>query len=139
MNTGLRWRAGAVLALVLIFAYLAASNFVPKEQRVASGFWPDDGLRLGLDLQGGIHWVVGVQIEQAATHELEFVRNNIRDNLADDGIEPLGATVEGTLLTFVAKGPEDTYFYLTFGSAWRSELDDYLDKVMLRCGLDPIF
>ena len=81
MSGGLSWRVGAVVALIGIFAYLAIANFVPKEQRIASGFWPDDGLRLGLDLQGGIHWVVGVAIEDAITHELVFVRDNLRETL----------------------------------------------------------
>ena len=78
MKGGLRWRAGAILALIGIFGFLVVANFVPKEQRVQSGLWPDDGLRLGLDLQGGIHWVVGVDLAAAITHELEFLRDGVR-------------------------------------------------------------
>ena len=47
MTGGLRWRMAAVFGVVALFAYLAIANFVPKEDRVVSGFWPDDGLRLG--------------------------------------------------------------------------------------------
>jgi len=81
------FRAGSILALVLIASYITAANFVPKEERQQSEFWPDDGIRLGLDLQGGIHWVVGVQIDEAVQHELEFLRDGLLETLSDQGID----------------------------------------------------
>jgi preprotein translocase subunit SecD len=101
-------QAGAVLALLLLFVWLAAANFVPKEQRVESGFWPDDGLRLGLDLQGGIHWVVGVDLDQALQHELEFVRDALHENLDDDGIVLESISIEGSLLQIRASSEADS-------------------------------
>ena len=103
--SGLRWRMGAAFALVLIFGYLTAANFVPKEERVESGFWPDDGLRLGLDLQGGIHWVVGVAIDDAITRELTFVEENLRESLGDDGVVSGPIVVEEQVL-IVQAGPD---------------------------------
>ena len=47
---------------MLFFAYLTLANLVPRETRMASPLLPDQGLRLGLDLQGGIHWVLGVKL-----------------------------------------------------------------------------
>ena len=105
--SGLRWRAGGLLALIAIFTYLAVANFIPKEERVESGFWPDEGLRLGLDLQGGIHWVVGVAIDDAVTHELVFVRDNLREQLTDDGVVLSRAEVEGRTLRIGATSPAD--------------------------------
>ncbi|MEZ4280636.1 MAG: protein translocase subunit SecD [Myxococcota bacterium] len=93
MNGGLVWRSLLVGALVAFFAFLTAANFVPKEQRIESGFWPDEGLRMGLDLRGGIHWVVGVDLGQAIERELEFVRKNLQARLAEEGIA-LTARVE---------------------------------------------
>jgi preprotein translocase subunit SecD len=77
--SGLRYRVGAVAALVALFAFLSLANFVPEEVRVASPLLPDKGLRLGLDLQGGIHWVLGVKLEAATDHELEFLAGSIQD------------------------------------------------------------
>ena len=77
--TGLRWRIGLVGALVLWFCFLTVANFVPKEQRVKSPLLPDDGIRLGLDLQGGIHWVLGVKLEEAEHQELDFLRQNLEE------------------------------------------------------------
>jgi len=67
--------------LLLLFGFLTAANFVSKEERLKSGLWPDDGLRLGLDLRGGIHWVVGVRLDEAIVRELEFVRKSIEEQL----------------------------------------------------------
>ncbi len=97
------FRVAGIAVLLILFSFLAAANFVPKEDRVASNFWPDDGLRLGLDLRGGIHWVVGVELDEAVTRELEFVRQSIQEDLEQDGVALGRALVnEGTLLLTLA-------------------------------------
>jgi preprotein translocase subunit SecD len=98
----LRWRIGSVLALVLVFAWLSAANFIPKETRLASNLLPDDGLRLGLDLQGGIHWVVGVDLAIAVERELEYLRGNLADVLEEEGAVPARIQVESGLLVVEA-------------------------------------
>ena len=94
MSSSVRWRAASVAVLLLVFGFVTAANFVPKDQRVESGFWPDDGLRLGLDLRGGIHWVVGVELDNAVIRELEFVRKTIEEQLEDDEISLAESKVE---------------------------------------------
>jgi preprotein translocase subunit SecD len=94
VSSSIRWKTLSVAALVVLFGFLTAANFVPKEQRVESELWPDNGLRLGLDLRGGIHWVVGVELDNAITRELEFVRKTIEEDLEDDGITLALSTVE---------------------------------------------
>lgn len=103
----LQWRLGLVTALVVLFGWLTAANFIDKADRLESDFLPDDGLRLGLDLQGGIHWVVGVELDTATSRELEFVRRNITDSLEEDGITPTRATVEGGELILEAGSDAD--------------------------------
>ena len=78
---GLGWRVGLMAAVILLFVYLTVGNFIPKEERLNSALWKDGGLRLGLDLQGGIHWVVGVELQQAIGYELEFLRDSMRERL----------------------------------------------------------
>lgn len=107
MTGGLRWRMVAVFGVVALFAYLAIANFVPKEDRVVSGFWPDDGLRLGLDLQGGIHWVVGVAIEDAINHELVFVQENMREDLGEGELSTIDIVVDGNALRVQSSEPAD--------------------------------
>ncbi|MDJ0787866.1 MAG: protein translocase subunit SecD [Myxococcota bacterium] len=82
----LRWRFGSVLALVLLFGYLGAANFVSEERREAAWYLPDEGLRLGLDLQGGIHMVIGPDLDDAIGHELSAIENSIENQLEREGI-----------------------------------------------------
>jgi preprotein translocase subunit SecD len=96
-----------VIALVLLFGWLAVANFVPKAQRLESEWLPDDGLRMGLDLQGGIHWVVGVDLDAAIERELDFVRRNISDALTDANVVPGRLAVEGGALIAVAGSQAD--------------------------------
>jgi preprotein translocase subunit SecD len=79
------WRAAGALILVAFFAFLTVANFAPEETRVASPLLPDKGLRLGLDLQGGIHWVLGVKLEEAEAQELGFLADNLREVGGKDG------------------------------------------------------
>ncbi|MBW2417669.1 MAG: protein translocase subunit SecD [Deltaproteobacteria bacterium] len=107
MSGSLRWRVGAVAAVILLFTFVTVANFIPKEQRVSSGWLPDDGLRWGLDLQGGFHWVVGVEIGAAMEHELEFQRSNLVEILADDDVVPASALVVDGRLLLEASSEED--------------------------------
>ena len=74
----LRLRVVSILGLLLFMGYLTAANFVPEAQRLASPLLPDEGLRLGLDLRGGTHWVLGVELETAEVHELQFLGDSLQ-------------------------------------------------------------
>ena len=94
-------------ALVLLFAIISGSNFYDKDQRVQSALLVDDGLRLGLDLQGGIHWVVGVELDVALKHELEYQRDSIVGFLEDDDITPTFSRVDQGQVHIGAASDED--------------------------------
>jgi preprotein translocase subunit SecD len=94
----LRWRVGSCVALVLVLGWFAASNFFAPGTRATQALVPDRALRLGLDLQGGIHWVLGVQLDTAVAHELEFVRGNLQQRLDDDKLVARRLVVENGLL-----------------------------------------
>jgi preprotein translocase subunit SecD len=103
----LRWRIALVSALVLYFTFLTVANFIPKEQRLASPLLPDEGLRLGLDLQGGIHWVLGVKLEQAEEQELDHLRHNLTLYADEEDFEIESATVEQGRLVVAPGGSAD--------------------------------
>ena len=104
MDSSTRIRALAIAALLVLFTFITAANFVPKEQRLESDLWPDDGLRLGLDLRGGIHWVLGVELEEAITRELEFVRKSIEERLEDDQVTLASSSIaDGELVLLLAR------------------------------------
>ena len=86
-------RLGACV-LFAVLAFYTIGNFVPKEERVESGLWPDDLLTWGLDLQGGMHWVVGVDLPEAEVREVHFLRDGVERVLVGVLRERRIATVE---------------------------------------------
>jgi preprotein translocase subunit SecD len=104
--SNLRLRAGSALAVVLLLGFFTVSNFVPEETRLANPLIPDRGLRLGLDLQGGIHWVLGVKLDVAEQQELAFMRKNLEDLDAEETDWSLESVrVEGQRLEVSAPSP----------------------------------
>jgi preprotein translocase subunit SecD len=76
-----RGRAIWVIATVLLFGYYAVANYASEETRIESPWVPDNSLRLGLDLRGGIHWVIGVKLGATEDHELSFLKGRLTDEL----------------------------------------------------------
>ena len=103
----LRWRAISVGLLVVIFGWLTLANFFDKQTRLESPWLPDDLLRMGLDLQGGLHWVLGVDLDEALAREAEFMAAQLRDDLAQEEVTPVELRGEGRRLTIVAANAAD--------------------------------
>ena len=80
-------RQSLVIRLVLLAVCMAAAGFYLAPSFV-SGLWflPEVGIRLGLDLQGGSHLVLEVEVEKAVENRLRRVRSALRDELRDRGI-----------------------------------------------------
>ncbi len=80
--------------LALVSGWLAAANFIPEKQREASAFWPDQVMRLGLDLRGGIHIVIGPDLDVAIEQELAAIKSQLETRLTDDGVTGVLFVVE---------------------------------------------
>jgi len=106
--TGLRIRIALVSALVALFAFLSVANVVPEETRVANPLLPDEGLRLGLDLRGGIHWVLGVKLSVAVEHELQFLEGNLVEAAERDGFRVGDSDIADQKLSIDAPSKSDT-------------------------------
>ena len=115
--TGLRFRVGAVVAVVALFAYLALANLASEEARIASPLLPDQGLRLGLDLQGGIHWVLGVKLDTAVDHELEFLAGSLAENAAQNEYAVGDVDAEGQQLRVEVSASANATAIRTLGRA----------------------
>ena len=79
----LRWRGIWVASLAVTMAYLALPSFFSDEERLASGWIRDEGLNLGLDLQGGIHWLLRIDTNTAVRQEMQRVQSVLRERLAE--------------------------------------------------------
>jgi preprotein translocase subunit SecD len=83
----LRTRAIWVVIAVLFSAFLAFPSLYTPEERMESGLIPDNGINLGLDLQGGVHWLLSIDVPTAVRQELERSESDIKTLLADRQVE----------------------------------------------------
>ena len=89
-----------IALIVGLFSHLAIANFFDEETRRASPLLPDTGLRLGLDLQGGIHWVLGVQLDVTEERELRYQGEGIAEIAEEDGWSLSTWGVDGDVVRF---------------------------------------
>lgn len=109
----LRTRLITVGLVVLLAIILAYPSFFSPEERQASAWIPDNGLNLGLDLQGGIHWLLRIDIRTAVKQELDNSRNRIQEALEEDGFDSPAMAVDADAGTIEASGSRETLDRLT--------------------------
>src|SRR4030042_87785 len=85
----LGWGAGIAAALLVIaFVFLVPS--MPQELPPWwSGILPKDKIHLGLDLQGGVHLILEVEVKKAAESYLERVVEDLKPDLRKNKIRVL--------------------------------------------------
>ena len=78
-----------IIRLILLFVCIVGSVIYLAPGFVGPGysFLPDDGIRLGLDLQGGTHLVLEVKTEKAVENRLRRIRSELRDILRERQIQ----------------------------------------------------
>ncbi|WP_445678576.1 protein translocase subunit SecD [Radicibacter daui] len=98
-----RWKIILVLCVVVLSALYAAPNLIPQDKldKWAQGLpsWmPLHKISLGLDLQGGSHLLLGVEVKAVVNEYLDGVADSARSDLrkADIGYSNL-ATKDGVL------------------------------------------
>lgn len=86
MNKSLRWK----LVLLLFITIFSAISIVPSFNKNVPEWWQKylapEGLRLGLDLQGGMHLVLKVNLEKAIENSLDFAAEDFKDALIEKKI-----------------------------------------------------
>jgi len=89
MVKNLRWKA-ILYGAIAVFAILL---LVPTVTSQLPPWWskvlPSEKVHLGLDLQGGMYLLLTVEGEKAVESYVEQIKNNLRDELKDQGI-PVG-------------------------------------------------
>ncbi|KUJ96824.1 MAG: Protein translocase subunit SecD [Desulfonauticus sp. 38_4375] len=118
MSMGIRWRFLLIL-VVLLFGIIYTLPSLPgvKNSSLAQ-FLPSNQINLGLDLKGGIHLTLGVDVETALKNSLIQLGEDIREEARDKEIfilKPL-LTKEGFLSFSLLKSSD------------QEKLDDLLQK-----------
>jgi preprotein translocase subunit SecD len=82
MNSNLKWKAISVAAVVLICLYgLVGLPDFPKSFSMLKGNF-SQRIKLGLDLQGGTHLILQVQVNEAVRQETTMLADDIMKKLA---------------------------------------------------------
>lgn len=92
------------LLTILIITVLSVILLAPTFLGDALPSWwgklfPDRGIRLGLDLRGGIFLLIGVDSETAVDHELTGMKDFMARELKDEKVLLKGSDIEGKDLT----------------------------------------
>src|ERR1044072_5188139 len=76
-----RWKALATLLTALLVCAFAAPNFLPEKTLRSLPKWAQRHLVLGLDLHGGSHILLEVDINDVRKQKAESVRDDVRNSL----------------------------------------------------------
>lgn len=86
MNTSLKLKLGLLVVLVTTAVFTIVPSFYSSTPDWWRKYMAPEGLRLGLDLQGGMHLVLKVNLGKAQENTLEFATNDLKDTLAEKTI-----------------------------------------------------
>ena len=112
--SGLRWRYIVIfLALVLTLAYSLPNVAGPSLQKIL----PNSKVNLGLDLRGGIHLTLGVDVDKAVTNSLALTGQDLRREAMDRKIVVLRPhVVGGSSLEFILPRADDESAFTEFAA-----------------------
>jgi preprotein translocase subunit SecD len=80
--SNLRWKLITVLAVFVIFASVGVYPIIAARYGITKPAWLiNKGLKLGLDLKGGVHLVLRVQTDDALRLETELEMERLREQL----------------------------------------------------------
>ena len=92
--SGTRWRVLVILAVLIVAVAYAAPNF-PVIGTALEGVLPSGKVNLGLDLKGGIHLTLGVEVDKALSNSLALTGQDLRREAQDKKIVVLRPRVVG--------------------------------------------
>ena len=81
MTKSLGWRAAVLAALVLVSLVYLTPSLTDELPPWWSGVLPKDKIHMGLDLQGGVHLILEVEVEKAVESNLERVAEDLKQDL----------------------------------------------------------
>lgn len=86
MNTALKLKLAFLVSVILLGIVTVVPSFYSNTPTWWKTYMAPEGLRLGLDLQGGMHLVLKVNLKKAEENSLEFAANDLKDALAEQSI-----------------------------------------------------
>jgi preprotein translocase subunit SecD len=106
----LRWRALIVLVLILLAFLYVTPTLSGKLPGWWSGILPQEKIHLGLDLQGGMHLVLGVEVDKAVENALDMDLEGLKTDLRERNIrfrELRRQGIQGLAITLMRESDEE--------------------------------
>ncbi len=110
MNTSLKLKISALIFFIALSVVTIIPSFYSSTPDWWAKYMAPEGLRLGLDLQGGMHLVLKVNLDKAEEDSLELAANELKDILRDKGISAVRTKSDPgvVLFTLPNSGAVDT-------------------------------
>lgn len=86
MNTALKFKIVFIISVILFSLVTVVPSFYKDTPTWWKTYMAPEGLRLGLDLQGGMHLVLKVNLQKAEENSLELQANDLKDTLSGESI-----------------------------------------------------
>ncbi len=110
MNTSIKLKLFALFFLIVMSVVTIVPSFYKDTPDWWQKYMAPEGLRLGLDLQGGMHLVLQVNLDKAEEDSLELAANELKDSLREEGISAVRTKSDPgvVLFTLPNSGAVDT-------------------------------
>jgi preprotein translocase subunit SecD len=100
------WKIVAILGICLVGLLLSLPNLFPREQMERLPDWiPHQQINLGLDLQGGSHLLLEVDVGAVVQERLNGLVDDVRSNLREARIGYRGLGVRGDAVVLTLTDP----------------------------------
>ncbi len=110
MLKNLRWRGVVVLVLILLAFLYLTPTLSGKLPGWWSGILPQEEIHLGLDLQGGMHLILGVEVDKAVENALDMDLEGLKTELREKKVrfqELRRQGTEGLAITLMRETDEE--------------------------------
>jgi preprotein translocase subunit SecD len=107
MSLSLRWRLSIALAVMLIGVWYVLPSIEAVRDSAFYKLLPGNQVSLGLDLKGGIHLTLGVEVDKALANSLAQAGQELKATAQDKDMPVIHQNlIEGRKLEFVLAQPE---------------------------------
>ena len=102
------WRPVLILAVILVaFIYILPTVDMVVNKKTEPTLWPHKKINLGLDLQGGMHLVLEVDVDKAVASTIERLSHDLRRELRKKRIKHKDFTVDRLSIGFTILDPKE--------------------------------
>jgi preprotein translocase subunit SecD len=101
-----KWKIILIVAVLIAGVAYAAPNLISRDLAERLPDWlPHQQVNLGLDLQGGSHLLLEVEVESVLREQLAMVVDSVRNELRGADIGYTGLGIEGNAVTVTLRDP----------------------------------